>query len=308
MGTLLLVLVVFCLAVYAGISAVIAAATISVSRVPLPDTPAASGLAYEDVSFNSRVDNVSLKGWYIPGEDKGTVIVVHGGKQNRADATMRLTELCCELARKGFNVLTFDRRGCGESEVSKTGVRARYDRDVAGACDYIRDKNGEKERVFILGISIGAVAVFLFAAHEKGICGIISDSCFISAPEMSRRLLAKVNKVLTCFVPSALWMGRRIYGLQPENAIDDVKLVTCPVFFIHGQQDTGVPAGDSVKLFEASKNELNELWLVPGADHCQEYSVSPGRYIDRVVAFIDGKCQPGITGDKQRVLSDNSVR
>lgn len=290
MGTLLLVLALFCLAVYLGISAVIAAATIWISRVPLPDTPASSGLAYEDVSFRSRVDNVGLKGWYIPGGDKGTIIVVHGGKQNRADATMRLTQLCCDLARKGFNVLTFDRRGCGESAVSKIGVRARYDRDVAGALDYIRDRDGAKDRIFILGISIGAVAVLLFAAHEKGICGIISDSCFVSAPQMSRRLLARVNRVLTCFVPSALWMGQRMYGLQPENAIDDVKLVTCPVFFIHGEQDTGVPAGDSVKLLEASKNGLNELWLVPGADHCQEYSVDPSGYINRVVDFIDGKC------------------
>jgi pimeloyl-ACP methyl ester carboxylesterase len=290
MGILLLVLVLICLAVYLGVSAIIAAATIWILRVPLPDTPASSGMTYEDVAFNSRVDSVSLKGWYIPGGDKGTIIVVHGGKQNRADATMRLTELCCDLARKGFNVLTFDRRGCGESGVSKIGVRARYDRDIAGAFDYIHDRNGSGEKIFILGISIGAVAMFLFAAHEKGICGIISDSCFISAPEMSRRLLARVNRVLTCFVPSALWMGRRMYGLQPENAIDDVKLVTCPVFFIHGQQDTGVPAGDSVKLFEASKNELNELWLVPGADHCQEYSIDPAGYVDRVVDFIDGKC------------------
>jgi alpha-beta hydrolase superfamily lysophospholipase len=290
---ILLILVItpfVCLIVYFGVCAVIAAATIWILRVSLPDTPASSGLGYEDVSFSSRVDNVTLKGWYIPGGDKGTVVVVHGGKQNRADATMRLTELCCDLSRNGFNVLTFDRRGCGESAVSKIGVRARYDRDVAGALDYVRDRSGAKERIFILGISIGAVAVFLFAAHEKGICGIISDSCFISAPEMSRRLLTRVNRVLTGFVPSALWMGRRMYGLQPENAIDDVKLVTCPVFFIHGEQDTGVPADDSVKLFEASKNELNELWLVPGADHCQAYSADPARYIDRVVDFIDGKC------------------
>jgi alpha-beta hydrolase superfamily lysophospholipase len=290
---ILLILVItpfVCLIVYFGVCAVIAAATIWILRVSLPDTPASSGLGYEDVSFSSRVDNVTLKGWYIPGGDKGTVVVVHGGKQNRADATMRLTELCCDLSRNGFNVLTFDRRGCGESAVSKIGVRARYDRDVAGALDYVRDRSGAKERIFILGISIGAVAVFLFAAHEKGICGIISDSCFISAPEMSRRLLTRVNRVLTGFVPSALWMGRRMYGLQPENAIDDVKLVSCPVFFIHGEQDTGVPADDSVKLFEASKNELNELWLVPGADHCQAYSADPARYIDRVVDFIDGKC------------------
>jgi len=50
-------------------------------------------------------DRVMLRGWYILGSSNGTVIVVHGGKQNRADATMQLLELCCDLSKRGFNVL-----------------------------------------------------------------------------------------------------------------------------------------------------------------------------------------------------------
>jgi pimeloyl-ACP methyl ester carboxylesterase len=278
------------LVVYFGLSAIIAAVAASVSRAPLDNTPASLGLAYENISFRSRVDNVILKGWYLPGGDKGVVIVVHGGKQNRADATMRLMELCCDLAKRGFNILTFDRRGCGEAEVPKAKGRAHFERDVGGAYDYIRERSGPRDKIFLLGISIGAVAVFLFAAHEEGICAIVSDSCFADTREMARRVLAIVSRILSCFAPAALWIGELIYGLQPSNAIDSVRLITCPVLFIHGEKDKGVPASDSVKLFEVSSNQLSELWVIPDADHSQAYSCNPTRYIDRVVSFLAGKC------------------
>jgi pimeloyl-ACP methyl ester carboxylesterase len=293
MSTLLFVLAAVILAwavVYFGFSWIIAAVTAWVRRIPITRTPASLGLTYKDVQFCSRIDNVRLKGWYIPSGDTGTVIVVHGGKQNRADATMRLLELCCDLSKKGFNVLSFDRRGCGESKVSKVRDRTRFEHDVAGAYDYVIKKEGRQHKIFLLGVSLGAAAVLYFAAHEDGICGLVSDSCFADVREMAKRVLTGVNKALTIFVKGALWFGEVIYGLQPLSAIDNVKLVKSPVLFIHGRSDRDVPASDSAKLFAASNNPLNELYLVDGAGHSQAYSSDPARYIERVAIFFSSKC------------------
>jgi len=264
--------------------------TASVLTVPITRTPVTLSLTYEDVSFCSRIDNVGLKGWYIPGGDKGTVVVVHGGKQNRADASMKLLELCCDLAGRGFNVLTFDRRACGESEVPKANYRARFERDVGGAYDYIRQRNGQPDRIFLLGISLGAAAVVVFSAGEDGINGIVSDSCFADMREMTQRVLNKVNKILPWFVAGALWLGKAIYGLQLSSVTDCIKRVTCPIFFIHGEADPDIPATDSVRLFKVAKNRLSELWVVPGALHGQSYSTAPSPYIDKVATFFAGKC------------------
>jgi pimeloyl-ACP methyl ester carboxylesterase len=288
-------------AFYFTASGAIAAATAWVSRVPLLDTPDLSGSDYEEVSFPSRIDNVNLKGWFIPGGDKGSIIVVHGGKQNRADANIHLTELCCDLARRGYDVLTFDRRGCGESDVSKTNARASFDRDVGGAYDYLRHRNGPHEKIFLLGTSIGAASVILFGTEEPGVSAIVADSCFTSVRAQGEHLLSSISRVLAPFAWGASWIGERVYGVPRDAAIDSVELVKCPIFFIHGEDDQGVPVGDSVKLFKASKNLLNELWLVPGAGHCMEYSLDPDGYIDTVVAFIESVCPPQSIASRERV-------
>jgi pimeloyl-ACP methyl ester carboxylesterase len=278
------------LVLYWGTSYAIAYVIAMPSAVPVEKTPAVLGLAYEDISFRSRTDGILLKGWYLPGGNRGTIIVIHGGKQNRADATMQLLDLCGDLARKGFNVLTFDRRGCGASEVPGCKLRRYFEYDAGGAVDYIRSRNGADEKIFLLGISIGAAAALVFAADEEGISGVVSDGCFASTLEMTRRALAKASRILTIFGPGASLMGKLIYGFTPVSAIDYVASIKCPVLFIHGAEDDGVPAADAHALYLASGNQLDELCVVPGAGHSQAYAVNPAEYVDRITAFFTGKC------------------
>ncbi|MDO8532121.1 MAG: alpha/beta hydrolase, partial [Dehalococcoidia bacterium] len=86
-------------------------------RFPLVATPATFGLQYDDVSFPSAEDAVSLRGWFIPAEGgKRVLIIVHGKDGNRAKklASAELP-VAAALSRRGFSVLMFDLRGHGES-------------------------------------------------------------------------------------------------------------------------------------------------------------------------------------------------
>ena len=103
------------LVLYLGISAYLAS-MIEVPRIPLAESPASVGLAYEDVSFPSRIDNIALSGWYMPGQNEFTIVMVSGGIQNRVDPNAGTLEIGKDLVDRGFNVLMFDLRGRGESE------------------------------------------------------------------------------------------------------------------------------------------------------------------------------------------------
>ncbi|MFC2062860.1 alpha/beta hydrolase [Chloroflexota bacterium] len=273
---------------YLLVSVLIANGMAMTLRVPIEKTPASLGLAYEDVSFSSRGDNIKLAGWYLPAGSKSTIIVTHGGKRNRADATTQLLEMCGELAGQGFNILTFDRRGCGLSAASPRKSRAHFERDFGGAVDYIRSRSDTGEKVFLLGISIGAVAAIMFAYDEDGISGIVADSCFVSIPEMVKRVIRRANITFSIFSPTALWAGEKLFGLPRENAIDRVGRVSCPVLFINGAEDYSVPAEDTHRLHQASDNPQDETWIAPGADHSQAYLTSPAEYIGRVTGFFTG--------------------
>jgi len=258
-------------------------------RRPIHRTPKSLGVPFEDVSFHSRTDNVLLKGWYIPAGGNNTIIVMPGGKQNREDPTTRLLELCVDLAKRGFNILAFDRRGCGESEASRLSGRSRFDRDFGGAVDYIRSRNGAGENIVLFGISVGAVAALSFAKEENSIKAIVSDSCFTSIPEMAKRVMEEKFKAFIIFQPGAICMGRLIFGLDKESAIDKLPNINCPIFFINGAEDKSVPPEDTYRLFKASNNPSNEIWISAGAGHSQSFSTHRDKYVDRVTRFLSNK-------------------
>ena len=59
-----------------------------VARILLSNTPTSIDLSYENVSFNSRIDNLILKGWYLTGNRRFTIIVVAGMYQNHLDSSI----------------------------------------------------------------------------------------------------------------------------------------------------------------------------------------------------------------------------
>ncbi|HUN82536.1 MAG TPA: alpha/beta hydrolase, partial [Phycisphaerae bacterium] len=74
--------------------------------------PAEHGLKYEDVYF-AAPDGVRLHGWFFPATKPatGTVLHIHG---NAANVSAHY-EFIRWLPAAGYNVLTFDYRGYGQS-------------------------------------------------------------------------------------------------------------------------------------------------------------------------------------------------
>jgi hypothetical protein len=72
---------------YIGLSILGAILMMQIPRLPVNDSPASVGLAYSDVSFPTRGDHITLKGWYLPGQGDSAILIVHGGFQNRIENT-----------------------------------------------------------------------------------------------------------------------------------------------------------------------------------------------------------------------------
>jgi pimeloyl-ACP methyl ester carboxylesterase len=260
-------------------------------RRALTMTPAQFGLSYEDVEFYSRSDNVLLKGWYIPAGGNKTIIAMPGGKQTREDRSTKMLELCVDLAKRGFNVLVFERRGCGQSQAARFSQRSILGRDFSGAIDYIRNRNGNEEDIILLGVSIGASAAIASARENSDIKAIICDSCFKSIPLMAERVMSEKCRAFAVFKPGAVIMGRLFFGLDKESAIDKVPYIKCPIFFINGSEDKSVPPYDAYSLLNASNNPLDEIWIADGAKHSQSYMTYPEEYVDRIVRFISSRIE-----------------
>ncbi len=252
-------------------------------------TPAVFGLKYEGVAFYSKNDKLLLKGWYIPAGSNKTIIAMPGGKQTREDRSTKMLELCVDLVKQGYNVLVFERRGCGQSQSAKLSQRSVLGRDFSGAIDFIRNRNGDDEHVILLGVSIGATAAIASARENDGIKAVICDSCFKSIPLMAERVISQPFRPFAIFRPGAVIMGRLFFGLDKESAIDKVPYINCPIFFINGSEDRSVPPQDAYSLLNTSNNPADEIWIADGAKHSQSYMTYPEEYVDRIIKFLADK-------------------
>ena len=91
--------------------------------------PRTSVLPYEDVQFTTS-DGYLLKGWYVPSRNRAAVISFPGRSGTRLQARM--------LARHGYGVLLFDRRGEGESEGDWNVFGWQGERDLHAAVAFLQ--------------------------------------------------------------------------------------------------------------------------------------------------------------------------
>jgi fermentation-respiration switch protein FrsA (DUF1100 family) len=287
------VLIFVLLCAYFSLSAYVASSLTKVERIALTENPSSFGISYQDVSFTSREDNLNLKGWYLEGEQgEPTIIMVHGREGNRVDGVPGTMELASSLVEEGFNVLMFDLRAHGESDGTYLSA-GYYERlDLLGAVDYIESRGASE--IGVIGFSMGAGTSILTAAEDSRIEALVSDSSWADLTEIANIEVRKMIHLPDWFEPGYLLVLKVMHGIDLNSAkpIDAVsKIAPRPIFFIHGEADSFIPASHANRLFEASNNPSNEIWLVPGATHVKSYQTAPDEYEERVTEFFDEKLQ-----------------
>lgn len=88
------------------------------------------------------------------------LLIVSGGNEIRAGAFGGQAELAARIARAGFPVFRFDRRGIGDSEGENRGFRHSA-RDIASALEAFRAMAPQIERVVAFGNCDAASALML---------------------------------------------------------------------------------------------------------------------------------------------------
>ncbi|MCX8033132.1 MAG: alpha/beta fold hydrolase [Thermoleophilia bacterium] len=202
-----------------------------------PTRPAATA-----VSFVTS-DGIALRGFIFGDSDLG-VVLAH---MYPADQTSWF-DFAGELATQGYQALTFDFRGYGESQGSKD--IAHIDRDVLAAVQAI-GRAGAK-RIVLAGASMGGTASLMAAAQ------LTSPG---AAPESS----PAVCGVVTLSAPV------EFRGLSARQAVSTLSL---PLLLIAADGDVG--AQNARELAKLSSNR-GDLLIVPGDEHGTNLLLGPSR-------------------------------
>jgi uncharacterized protein len=238
-------------------------------------TPARFNLPYEDVWISipvARGKVEQIHGWWIenPKFQKTKVLLYFHGNAINIGANLNAAR---GFNQAGFSVLMMDYRGYGLSEGGFPSEQSLY-QDAATTWDYlINELQVKPSDIFIYGHSLGgAVAIDLAVKHPEA-AGLIVEATFSSI-----RDIVKYRKQFWMF-PVDLMVTQRF------ESIAKVPKLKMPVLFIHGVNDSAIPASMSEKLYIATP-EPKLLLLVPGADHNDVGAFAPQKYRQAVESLL----------------------
>lgn len=210
-------------------------------------TPAAAGLAYEEVTFQAT-DGTLLNGWLIPGQPDAPVVIFCMGNAGNISHRLETLQLVHSL---GAAVFIFNYRGYGLSE-GKASEAGTY-QDVAGAMGFLHKYGWTADRMILFGRSLGA-AVALEAAINSPPAGLIMESPFTSISAMGRHHYPLINRLLGWLIDAEYDNLEKIHALES------------PLLLIHGKRDSVCPPRMADQLY-ARAPQRKQIYWIPEADH-----------------------------------------
>lgn len=241
-----------------------------------------SDLQAKPVTFASESGS-AIHAWYLSGrKGRGVVILAHPLRESRRQMVGRARF----LNRAGYGVLLFDFQAHGESQGRQITFGFQESRDVQAAVAYVR-KTASGERVGLIGISLGGAATLL-AQPIPQLDAVVLEMVYPDIEQaITDRLtmrLGLAGRALTPLLAGQIQprLGFPTSRLRP---IDHVSEVRAPTFVIAGEKDLHTRLDESRRMFAAAR-EPKQLWIVPGATHCDLHAFATDEYERRVLQFF----------------------
>jgi uncharacterized protein len=207
---------------------------------------------------------IATRCWLASESADAIVVISHGLTANKDDP--KVVALAARLHEIGYDVVTYDSRGHGQSGGLCTLGKHEV-QDVAALVGWARSRT---RRVVLVGASMGAVGVLSYAARDSSLTGVIA----VSSPGAWRlplRAQSLITAGLARTTPGRRWARRKMnvriapWG-SPEPAYAHLGSVQCPVVVIHGEHDPIIPWNSSLAK-EVVEGPRRELILVPTMGH-----------------------------------------
>ena len=257
----------------------------------LKDTPADSGIAYENVRFKAR-DGKELSGWLIPPAQKNAIVILtHGLFRTRVEMLSRAVA----LAKAGYGALLYDSRNHGTSEKAIVSLGFYETQDVLGAIDYLQHRcqvSPQSPKIVLMGVSMGAVATLRAAAQSDRYAALVIDSPFSSIRQtIIHHSWLFFNLPRFIFPPIFLFWFQRFTGFD----VDEVNTLECiarvqpvPLLVIASEGDRRMPPKVARRLFQEAKAPLKRIEVFGNeVSHGAAARLHPKEYAVLLVGFLD---------------------
>jgi len=177
----------------------------------------------------------------------------------------------------GYNVVVWDYRGYGKSLPESTPNANQWFADVELVYDFVRATAIDKNKIALLGQSLGAIPSTHAALYQKP-CALIMETPFTSLGTIGRD-------------NSGLAMPDAFLSSGQYNNSEKIKEYDGPLFVMHGTEDYKISYEAAVELYNNAPG-VKDMWTIVGVGHIisrpnRDKAVGTARYLGRIQEFLN---------------------
>lgn len=228
------------------------------------------------------------------GRAHARVLVLHGYSADRC----QVLGVAAGLRDRGFETVVFELRGHGGRPGPYTFGLRELD-DAGAVLAWGREQDGNTPRpAAAVGLSAGAALACQVAERHAEVRALVVDS-------ISPRLRWAINRAIRLryrFPPIPFgwltWWALQLALRTPLARRDPLVLaprMRQPVLVIAGGRDRRVDPAWARLLYERWGGP-KDWWFDPAVGHVGQFAADPGRYCDRVAAFLSQALAPAAGG------------
>ena len=214
------------------------------------------------------------------------------------------------LRGEGYDVLTFDFRGHGQSDPSP--IREPLQWVTASDVDEVRaavawafaQPQFAAGPVALFGVSKGGGAALAAAAAEPRIAAAAVDGAYPTHGTVVEYMARWVSifshkkfiydNLPRWFFAGLCWLALRerqkAWGVTYPKLEDALRTYAGPLLMVHGSRDNYITRDIAERFFAKSVSRRKEFWLVQGAKHNRCAETAGAEYHRRLAAFFGAAC------------------
>lgn len=244
-------------------------------------SPADFGMDYKEVNIETS-DKLMLKGWYFIGKGNPckTIILSDDGEGNMSD----MIEIASNFISLGYNVLTYDYRGYGQSPDFKINpkfyIYPQFEKDLNAAVDFILKYHSTCKIIHLYGLGIGAGLSIGVAANRREVSKVIADSPYLTFENIQKTY--KDLKGIDVILP----LGYNKVTMEPKYALETNGDQLTGILLIAGEMND-VYSPKLVKEIAKIKSGASSYYIAKGSStNTENYSGNKTAYFDAIKKFL----------------------